>query len=121
MDMLSPEEQREIQAELAHYEFKRAGTVDALKIVQQHRGWVSDEALREVAALLEVDPAELEDGAPFYSVIFKKPVGRHVILLCDSVSCWVMGSQSLADFLTHRRGIPRGKPTADGRFTLLPN
>jgi NADH-quinone oxidoreductase subunit E len=119
--MLSPEEQREIEAELAHYPFKRAAGVEALKIVQLHRGWVSDEALREVADFLGLSPSELDNVATFYNMIFRKPVGRHVILLCDSVSCWVMGFESIRDYLSRRLAIKMGETTLDGRFTLLPN
>lgn len=118
---MTQEEQREIEAELAHYEFKRAVTVDALKIVQTHRGWVSDDALKDVAAFLELNPAEVEDVATFYNVIFRRPVGRHVILLCDSVSCWVMGQEALASYLSRKLGVRMGETTPDGRFTLLHN
>ena len=118
--MLTDQEQREITAELGHYPEKRAVCIEALKIVQQHRGWVSDESLRDLAVLLEMTPDELEGVATFYNLIFRKPVGRHVILLCDSVSCWIMGYDRLRDRLTAHLGIQSGETTADGRFTLLP-
>ncbi len=118
--MLSTEERTEIEAELPRYEQKRAVCLEALKIVQRHRGWVSDEALREVAEFLEMTPDELDGVATFYNLVFRRPVGRHVILLCDSVSCWIMGYERLRRALSDRLGISPGQTTPDGRFTLLP-
>ena len=118
--MLSPEERREIEAEFAHYPDKRALTIDAMKIVQKHRGWVSDDALKDISEILEVPVSELDSVATFYNLIYRKPVGRHVILVCDSISCWVMGYDRLRDQLTSRLGIKMGETTSDGRFTLLP-
>lgn len=118
--MLSEAERRQIEAELAHYEQKRAACVEALKIVQRHRGWVSDESLHALAPLLDMTPAELDSIATFYTLIFRRPVGRHVILLCDSVSCWIMGYERLREHLQARLGITLGETSRDGRFTLLP-
>jgi NADH-quinone oxidoreductase subunit E len=118
--MLTDEERREIQSEAAPSVHKRAAGPEALKIVQRRRGWVSDEALEEVAAALEMTPAELDSVATFYNLIFRRPVGRHVILVCDSVSCWVMGYEDIRRHLAARLGIALGETTADGRFTLLP-
>jgi NADH-quinone oxidoreductase subunit E len=118
--MLTPEEKREIEAELQRYPQKQAACVEALKVVQRHRGWVSDESIQDVAALLEMTPDELDGVATFYNLIFRQPVGRHVILLCDSVSCWIMGYESLHERLSKRLGIKLGETTADDRFTLLP-
>lgn len=118
--MLSEDEREEIQGELEHYPDSRAASIEALKVVQRHRGWVSDEALREVATLLGVTPDELDDVATFYNLIFRQPVGRHVILLCDSVSCWVVGYDALRARLRERLGVDLGGTTADGRFTVLP-
>jgi NADH-quinone oxidoreductase subunit E len=92
-----------------------------LKIVQKHRGWISDEVLSQVADVLEMSATDLDAVATFYNFIFRRPVGRHVILVCDSVSCWIMGYDTIADHLQHRLGIGFGETTSDGRFTLLPN
>ncbi len=119
--MLTDEEIRELEAGLAQYPKKQAGTVDALKIVQRRRGWISDEALRDVSAYLGVTAEELEQVATFYPLIFRRPVGRHVIRLCDSVSCWIMGYGKLYAELTEKFGIRFGETSADGRFTLLPS
>ena len=118
--MLTAEERQEIEAELARYERKRSAAVEALKVIQRRRGWVSDDAMRDVAELLEMPPAEVEGVATFHSLIFRRPVGRHVILICDSVSCWIMGYDSIREHLMARLGIRFGETSADGRFTLLP-
>ncbi len=118
--MLSAEERREIEEELKHYPVKDSVAIDALKIVQKHRGWISDEALADTAAFLGMSPADLDGIATFYNLLYRKPVGRHVILVCDSVSCWIMGYPKLREQLQNRLGIRMGETTADGRFTLLP-
>ena len=118
--MLTEQEREEIAAELPHYPEKRGACIEALKIVQQHRGWVSDDSLRDLAVLLEMTPEELEGVASFYNLVFRRPVGRHVILYCDSVSCWIMGYEGLRKRLEERLGVGLGQTTPDGRFTLLP-
>jgi NADH-quinone oxidoreductase subunit E len=117
--MLTEEEKRQIKEELKNSVSGRAACVEALKIVQRRRGWVSGE-LGEIAALLEMTPDELDSIATFYSLIYRKPVGRHVILVCDSVSCWITGYDSVQECLTRILGIIPGETTEDGRFTLLP-
>ncbi len=118
--MLREKEKQEINAELAHAVTKASASVDALNIIQRSRGWVSDEAVMDVAALLEMTAEEVDAVATFYSFIFRKPAGRHVILICDSISCWVMGYTPLLDVLKNSQGIAFGETTNDNRFTLLP-
>jgi NADH-quinone oxidoreductase subunit E len=118
--MLTEEERHEILEEAKQYPYLQAVCVDALKIVQKHRGWVSDESVRDVAGLLAMSADEVEGVATFYSRIYRYPVGRHVILLCDSVSCMIMGYEGLYEYLSAKLGIKFGGTTPDGRFTLLP-
>jgi NADH-quinone oxidoreductase subunit E len=118
--LLSAEERKEIQAELAHFPEKKSACIDAMRILQRHRGWVSDEALRDVAELLEMSVDDLDSVATFYNLLYRKPVGRHVILVCDSVSCWIMGYDRIRESVSAQLGIQPGETTADGRFTLLP-
>lgn len=118
--MLTGEERREIEAELGHYEDRPAASIEAMKVVQRRRGWVSDESLHDLGELLGMTSAELDGVATFYNLIFRRPVGRHVILVCNSVSCWIMGYTTLREHLSRRLGIDLGETTADGRFTLLP-
>jgi NADH-quinone oxidoreductase subunit E len=118
--MLTTEELKEIEAEAANYAERRSACIDALRIVQRHRSWVSDETLKDVADFFSMSVDELDAVATFYNLIFRRPVGRHVILLCDSVSCWVMGYEDILRQLKERLGVNFGDTTADGRFTLLP-
>ncbi len=118
--MLTDEEKREIDEELAKYPTKRAAGPEALKIVQKYRGWVSDGSLRDVAHYLELSDDELDSIATCYNFIFRKPVGRHIIVLCDSVVCWALGYEGILTHLQQRLGIQMGQTTRDRRFTLLP-
>jgi NADH-quinone oxidoreductase subunit E len=119
--MLTERERRDIEEELRHGVAKQSAAIEALKVIQRHRGWVPDEAIKDIAELLEMSPDELDGIATFYNMIFRKPVGRHVILVCDSISCWVMGYGKIREHLKDRLNIDLGGTTSDGRFTLLPN
>jgi NADH-quinone oxidoreductase subunit E len=118
--MLTKEERKEIIAELSHVEHREAMSVEALKIVQKHRRWVSDESIRDIAPLLNMTPAELDAVATFYAFIYRKPVGRHVIQICDSMVCWTTGYETLLGLLEKKLGVGFGGTTQDHRFTLLP-
>lgn len=118
--MLTEEEIQEIGVEVSHYDQKRAACIEALKIVQRHRRWVNDESLRDIAALLGMSPDELDNVATFYNLIYRQPVGRHVIHVCNSVSCWIMGYAAVRARLSEKLGVPLGGTSADDRFTLLP-
>jgi NADH-quinone oxidoreductase subunit E len=118
--MLTAEEIGEIEAEAAHYPKRDATCIDALKIVQRHRGWVSDESVRDIAEHLGMSATDVDGVATFYNLIFRKPVGRHIIMVCDSVSCWIMGHDHMSQHLHERLGIEYGETTPDNRFTLLP-
>lgn len=118
--MLTDSEKKEIQKEIELYPYVQAACIDALKIVQQHRGWISDEAVNDIAEELKMSVDEVESIATFYTRIYRKPVGRNVILICDSVSCMVMGYESLYKRISEKLSIGFGETTADGRYTLLP-
>lgn len=118
--MLSAEEKREIDHEITRYEHKSAVGLEALKIVQKHRGWVSDEGIKDIADYLGLSLEDLDGVATFYNLIFRQPVGKHVIQVCDSISCWIMGYDRIREHLTSRLGIKAGETTADGQFTLIP-
>ena len=118
--VLSKVEIAEIDAEIAHAPYRNAVAIDALKIVQEHRGWVSDESLRAIAQHLEMSPEELEGIATFYNLIYRKPVGEKVILLCNSITCWIKNSDQLQQTIYQQLGIGLGETTEDNQYTLLP-
>jgi NADH-quinone oxidoreductase subunit E len=118
--MLTEHEQQEIEEVVRHNAHPKGALPEALKIVQRRRGWVSDEEVADLATFFGMTAEEIDRIATFYNMIFRRPVGRHIILLCDSVSCWIMGVNPLAAHLRDRLGIGYGETTRDGRFTLLP-
>jgi len=118
--MLTEKEKTAIRDEMKLYPYPHAACVDALKIVQSHRGWISDESVRDVAGFLGMSPDEVDGVATFYSRIYRHPVGRHIILICDSLSCLVMGCDTVYGHISGKLGIRFGETTPDGRFTLLP-
>jgi NADH-quinone oxidoreductase subunit E len=118
--MLSDTERREIEQELAHYPDRRAGSVEALRIVQRHRCWISDDTLKDIAGYLHMTADELDAVATFYNLIFRKPVGRHVMFVCNSISCWIAGCDTVLRETEAQLGIRLGETTADGRLTVLP-
>ncbi|NIP27499.1 NADH-quinone oxidoreductase subunit NuoE, partial [candidate division KSB1 bacterium] len=75
--MLTDEERKEIEEEIKHYPQKRGACIEALKVIQRHRNWVSDESIKDVAEMLEMTPDELDGVATFYNLVFRHPVGRH--------------------------------------------
>ena len=118
--MLSDLEKNEIQKELELFPFRSAVCIDALKIVQRERGWISDEAVRDIASHLLLTSDEVDAVATFYTRIYRKPVGRNVILVCEGISCMIMGYETLCNRLSEKLGIRFGETTPDNRFTLLP-
>lgn len=120
IQVLSEEEVREIEEECAHLPDRKSAAIDALMIVQRKRGWVSDQSLAAIARLLGMSAESLDSIATFYNLIYRKPVGRHVVMVCDSVSCYVMGADTLRERVEARLGVKLGETTDDDRFTLLP-
>ena len=119
--MLTETEMKEIAHEVQLVPYKKAAVIEALKVVQQQRGWISDDSVRSIAEYLDMSEAEVDSVATFYNLIFRKPVGRHVILLCDSISCYVMDYPKLYRQLQQLLNIKFGETTPDKKFTLLPN
>ncbi|MFN0001510.1 MAG: NADH-quinone oxidoreductase subunit NuoE [Pseudohongiellaceae bacterium] len=117
---LTHEEIHEIEHEKTHYPYPQAVGLEALKIVQKYQGWVSDESLLAVAAYLQIPPDDLEGVATFFNLIYRRPVGKNVILFCDSVACWMLGCDSLKAHITKTLGIEYGQTTTDNLFTLIP-
>ena len=98
----------------------REAAVDVMKELQRHYGWLSDEAVEEAAELLALSLLQVEELATFYEMIYRRPVGKRVIHVCDSISCWSVGCEQVMEHLQERLGIGPGETTADGMFTLIP-
>jgi NADH-quinone oxidoreductase subunit E len=118
--MLSDTERDELEEALKHYPDKRAGTIDALLLLQRRRGWISDDSLVDIAQFLDMTCEDVDSVATFYNLVFRRPVGRHVLFMCDSISCWIMGCERVREQLHDRYGVDVGQTTSDGRLTMLP-
>jgi NADH-quinone oxidoreductase subunit E len=118
--MLPEKLKTELKSMIAGVPHPREMAIDVVGRLQDHYGYLSDAALDEAAGLLGMSPLELEELATFYTFIYREPVGRYVIHVCDSVICWMEGEENLVDHLCRRLGIGLGETTADGLFTVLP-
>jgi NADH-quinone oxidoreductase subunit E len=118
--MIPEELKKELQARVASAITPREAAVDVMKELQAHYGWLTDEAVGEAAALLGLTPLQVEELATFYEMIYRRPVGKKVIHVCDSISCWSVGCEAVMAHLQKRLGIAPGETTGDGAFTLLP-
>lgn len=118
--VLHAEDRAVIEHETHHYEDPRAASITALKLVQKRHGWVPDSAIPAIAAALGIPASDVEGVATFYNLIYRRPVGRHVIKICDSVACFLTGYDEVKDAFCKHLSVGLGQTTADGRFTLLP-
>lgn len=118
--ILNEEARKEIEQEVQHVPYKAAACIEALKIVQKYHRWVSDEALDELSQILEMSSDDIDSVATFYNMIFRKPVGRNTIHVCNSVTCWMLGYEGISHRLKEKLRLEYGQTTPDDRFTLLP-
>ncbi len=109
-----------LQKKIASVDHPRELVVDIMLALQNHYGYLSDQAVEEAAGLLDMTPLEIEELATFYDFIYREPVGRFVIHVCDGVVCWMNGYDSVLNHLSKKLGISPGETTEDGFFTILP-
>jgi len=86
---------REIEEAMSRYPQVRSASIPALWAVQRHHGWCTPEGIRQAAAVMGLTPAYLESVASFYDLFRLKPVGRHRVLVCTNISCWMRGADDL--------------------------
>ena len=101
------------------YPSKRAVLLPALHEIQHHYNWIPIQAMEEIAAFLEMSPAEVMDTATFYEEYWLKPKGEYLLQVCRSLSCEICDSRNLTDHLMKKLSVEEGETTADGRFTLV--
>ncbi len=111
---------KSLQEDIAAVAHPRELAIDVIFALQEHYGYLSDEAVAQAAALLEMTCLEIEELATFYTFIYREPVGKYVIHVCDSVICWMDGFEKIQDYLSRKLDIQVGQTTADGLFSLLP-
>ncbi len=109
-----------LKAHVAAAITSREAAVDVMKALQAHYGWLTDEAVDDAAEILGLSPLQVEELATFYEMIYRRQVGRRVIHVCDSVSCWSLGAEGLMEHLQVTLDTLPGGTTADGMFTLVP-
>ncbi len=121
VDLLDENELAHFMAHAGELEHPRELIIDVLRAIQKNHGWVPDEGVELTATILGLEPIEVEELATFYDKIFRRPVGRFPIHICDSICCWSNGSEELTERFKQLLGIEFGQTTEDGLFTLLPS
>jgi NADH-quinone oxidoreductase subunit E len=117
--MIPGELKKSLVNQLAHVEHPQELVVDVMFAIQNYYGYLSDEGVQETAELVDMSPLEVEQLATFYTFIYREPVGKYVIHVCDSVVCWMDGYDSIKEYLCQKLNIQPGQTTSDGLFTLL--
>jgi NADH-quinone oxidoreductase subunit E len=105
---------------IAHSDHTRELAVDVLYALQNHYGYLCDEAIEEASRLLLMTPLEVDELATFYDFLYREPVGRYVIHVCDGVVCWMHRVDGVFRHLQDTLAISMGQTTPDGMFTILP-
>ncbi len=111
---------KDLDALLLKYPTKMAALLPALWMVQEDRGWVSEPAMAEIAAALELTPAYVKGVVSFYTMYHQHPVGKYFVQVCTTTPCNVCGAEDVVNaFLQHTRCGELGATSADGRFTVI--
>ena len=103
---------------IALYPHPRSALIPLLHLAQEQDGWVTGEAMEHIAELLDLTPAEVLGTASFYDMLFREPIGRHLIAICTNIACLLNGGYELLEHAEERLGIKAGATTPDGRFTI---
>ena len=98
---------------------KRSAVLPCLYLVQYQQGYITGEAMRYVAGLLEITPADVEDVVTYYTMFFRKPVGKYVLSVCRTLSCAVNGAERVTEEICQALHIRPGETDASGTFTLI--
>ena len=118
--MLSENYKQALDAVLKKYPSKRSAVIQALYLAQEEHGYLTEEVMREVAGLLDMDPTEVLSIAGFYTLLHEKPVGKYVLHVCNDLPCALRGADEFLDHVCKRLGVEPGETTEDGLFTVEP-
>ena len=111
---------RELDELLTRYPTKMAALLPALWIVQRERGWISEDAIAEVADVLELTPAYVKGVVTFYTMYHQHPVGKYFIQVCTTSPCGICGAEDVVKaLLTHTGALELGQTSPDGKFTVI--
>ncbi|WP_462137984.1 NADH-quinone oxidoreductase subunit NuoE [Candidatus Mycalebacterium sp.] len=115
-----PDETRaEIEQIAEKAETPRSGLIPALWAVQKRLGWLSEESMVEVAEILDITPASVQNVATFYTMFFTKPIGKHIVWVCRTLSCALKGAEEVEKYIYEKLGISSGETTRDGKITVM--
>ncbi|MBN1571364.1 MAG: NADH-quinone oxidoreductase subunit NuoE [Acidobacteria bacterium] len=117
--MLSEEANQQIQALMSKYPQKRSALIPSLLLAQKEAGYLTNEIVCEIARIFDLTPNEVYEVATFYTMLYKKPVGKYVIQVCTNISCMLCNAEKIVEHLTAKLGIGFGETTPDGKYTLL--
>jgi NADH-quinone oxidoreductase subunit E len=118
--MLPPDLREGISKQIAEAEHPREKIMDVMYALQNHYGYMTDDAVLEAAEMLDLTPLEVEELATFYNFIYREPVGKFVIHVCDSTVCWMHDHESITEYLCAKLNVEVGEVTRDGLFSVLP-
>nr|MBI3613746.1 NADH-quinone oxidoreductase subunit NuoE [Nitrospirota bacterium] len=116
--MLSEKYKSEIADILSRYPVKRSALLPLLYLAQREAGYISEEAMQEIAGLLRLTPPQVYETATFYTMLNLKPVGKFHLQVCKSLMCALVGSDTLIGWLEKKLSIKAGETSKDGLFTL---
>ena len=116
--MLSENAKKEIVYEVAKYPDKKAALLPALRIAQKENGWIPREIMEEIAEILEIKPIEVMEVVSFYTMLNMKPVGKYRLQVCTNLSCSLLNSRHMVNYLEDTLGIKTGETTNDNKYTL---
>ena len=118
---LTPERRAQLDAIIAKYppDRKRSAVLAALYLVQEQQGYLTGNAMKHIAPLLDLVPAEVEDVATYYVMFYRRPVGKYVLQVCRTLSCALNGAERVTEALSEKLGIGLGETDASGMFTLM--
>ncbi len=116
----SPEVVEEMRSHLTKYppERKRSALIPLLFVIQRERGWVDNPGVNFLAKFLDLEVTDVWETATFYSMFNLRPVGRHHIQICKTLSCKIMGEPEITEHICGKLGIHPGETTEDGKFTV---
>jgi NADH-quinone oxidoreductase E subunit len=116
----SPEVVAEMESHLVKYppERKRSALIPLLFVIQRERGWVDNPGVNFLAKFLDLEVTDVWETATFYSMFNLRPVGRHHIQICKTLSCKIMGEPEITEHICGKLGIHPGETTADGKYTV---
>lgn len=119
MFVFSEASEKQAEKILSRYPFKKSAMLPLLALAQKQEGYITPEAMVDIADRLDVSPAYVQSVVTFYTMFYTKPVGEYVIQFCINISCYLNDCDSLLDYIAEKLKIKVGETTADKRFTLL--